>query len=111
VDGAQFLFAGGSLKDSVQDNGFSVQSENFDFLLDLDGNVITVFDGEIYVPIAYMQDGTARIGEKVTAAGKTFTIAGALRDSQMQPLLSSSKRFLVSQNDFAASNSSVPWNT
>jgi putative ABC transport system permease protein len=42
VDGAQFLFAGGSLADSVQDNGFSVQSENFDFLLDLDGNVITV---------------------------------------------------------------------
>jgi putative ABC transport system permease protein len=102
IDGARFLFAGGSLKDSVQDNGFSVQSENFDFLLDLDGNVITVFDGEIYVPIAYMQDGTAKIGEKVTAAGKTFTIAGALRDSQMQPLLSSSKRFLVSQNDFAA---------
>jgi putative ABC transport system permease protein len=28
VDGAQFLFAGGSLADSVQDNGFSVQSEN-----------------------------------------------------------------------------------
>jgi putative ABC transport system permease protein len=49
-----------------------------------------------------MQDGTARVGETVTVAGKTFTIAGALRDSQMQPLLSSSKRFLVSQNDFAA---------
>jgi len=102
MDGAQFLFAGGSLADSVQDNGFSVQSEKFDFLLDLDGNVITVSDGEIYVPIAYIQDGTARVGETVTVAGKTFIIAGALRDSQMQPLLSSSKRFLVSQNDFAA---------
>lgn len=102
VDGAQFLFAGGSLADSVQDNGFAVQSEKFDFLLDLDGNIITVADGEIYIPIAYMQDGTARVGETVTAAGKTFTIAGALRDSQMQPLLSSSKRFLVSHNDFAA---------
>jgi putative ABC transport system permease protein len=102
MDGAQFLFAGGSLADSVQDNGFSVQSEKFDFLLDLDGSIITVADGEIYVPIAYIQDGTARVGEMVTAAGKTFTIAGALRDSQMQPLLSSSKRFLVSQNDFAA---------
>lgn len=102
VDGAQFLFAGGSLADSVQDNGLSVQSEKFDFLLDLDGNVITVSDGEIYVPIAYMQDGTARVGDTVTVAGKPFTIAGALRDSQMQPLLSSSKRFLVSQKDFAA---------
>jgi putative ABC transport system permease protein len=102
MDGSQFLFTGGSLADSVQDNGLSVQNKNFDFLLDLDGNIITVFDGEIYVPIAYMQDGIARVGEKVTVAGKSFTIAGALRDSQMQPLLSSSKRFLVSRNDFAA---------
>ena len=100
LDGAQFLFAGGSLADSVQDNGFSVQSEKFDFLLDLDGDVITVSDGEIYVPIAYIQDGTARVGETVVVAGRTFTITGALRDSQMQPLLSSSKRFLVSENDF-----------
>jgi putative ABC transport system permease protein len=107
VDGAQFLFAapasaGRSLADSVQDNGFSLQSEKFDFLLDLDGNIIQVADGEIYVPIAYTQDGTARVGETVTVAGKTFLIAGALRDSQMQPLLSSSKRFLVSHTDFAA---------
>ncbi|GAB4416643.1 MAG: ABC transporter permease [Anaerolineales bacterium] len=102
VDGAQFLFTGGSLADSVQDNGFSVQSESFDFLLDLDGNIIQVADGEIYIPITYMQDGIARVGETVTVAGKTFTIAGVLRDSQMQPLLSSSKRFLVSQDDFAA---------
>jgi putative ABC transport system permease protein len=102
VDGAQFLFTNGSLADSVQDNGLAVQSEKFDFLLDLDENIIQVTDGEIYVPIAYLQDGTARVGDPVTVAGKTFTIAGALRDSQMQPLLSSSKRFLVSQNDFAA---------
>lgn len=102
VDGAQFSFAAGSLADSVQDNGFAVQSETFDFLLDLDGNVITVADGEVYVPITYVQDGIARVGETMRVAGQTFTIAGALRDSQMQPLLSSSKRFLVSQNDFAA---------
>ncbi|NSW52641.1 MAG: ABC transporter permease [Anaerolineae bacterium] len=102
MDGAQFLFAGGSLADSVQDNGFSVQNEKFDFLLDLAGNLITVSDGELYVPIAYIQDGTAQVGEMVSIAGRTFTIAGALRDSQMQPLLSSSKRFLVSQNDYDA---------
>lgn len=100
LEGAQFVFSGGSLADSVQDNGLAVQSEKFDFLLDLDGDIITVLDGEIYVPITYMQDGTARLGDTVTIAGKRFTIAGALRDSQMQPLLSSSKRFLVSQNDF-----------
>jgi putative ABC transport system permease protein len=102
VDGAQFVFESGSLAASVQDNGLAVQSERFDFLLDLDGNIIQVADGEIYVPITYMQSGIAQIGETATVASKTFTIAGALRDSQMQPLLSSSKRFLVSQNDFTA---------
>ncbi|MDX9952794.1 MAG: ABC transporter permease [Anaerolineae bacterium] len=107
LDGAQFVFAepasaGRSLADSVQDNGLAVQGEKFDFLLDLDGNIIQAADGEIYVPITYMQSGIAQIGETLTVAGEPFIIAGALRDSQMQPLLSSSKRFLVSQNDFAA---------
>jgi putative ABC transport system permease protein len=100
VDGDLFVFAGGSLANSVQDNGLAVQSERFDFLLDLDGNVISVADGEIYVPITYIQGGIARVGEVVTIVGKPFTIAGALRDSQMQSLLSSSKRFLVSEKDF-----------
>jgi putative ABC transport system permease protein len=102
LDGAQFVFVGGSLADSVQDNGLTVQSEKFDFLLDLDGQVISVADGEIYVPITYMQSRIVRVAETVTVAGRPFTIAGALRDSQMQPLLSSSKRFLVSRNDFEA---------
>ncbi len=102
MDGAKIVFEGGSLAGSVQDNGFSVQSAQFDFLLDLDGNIIQVADGELYVPISYMQDGTTRVGERVTVAGKQFMVAGTLRDSQMNSLLSSSKRFLVSHNDFAA---------
>ncbi|MFO7633137.1 MAG: ABC transporter permease [Caldilinea sp.] len=102
VDGAQIVFAGGSLAGSVQDNGFAVQSEKFDFLLDLDGNVIQVVDGEVYVPINYRQDGTARVGDRVVVAGKPFTVAGFHRDSQMNSLLSSSKRFLVSHDDFTA---------
>jgi putative ABC transport system permease protein len=101
LDGAQFVFGDGSLAGSVQDNGLSVQSERFDFLLDLDGNVIEASDGHVYVPITYLQDGTARIGDVMSVAGTPLTIAGPLRDSQMQPLLSSSKRFLVSRNDFA----------
>ena len=57
IDGAQIIFEEGSLATSVQDNGFSVQSEIFDYLLDLEGNVIQTSDGEIYVPIPYMQAG------------------------------------------------------
>jgi putative ABC transport system permease protein len=102
IDGVQIVFEGDSLADSVQDNGFSVQSEKFDFLFDLDGNIIQVADGEVYVPVNYMQDGTATVGDRVEVAGKQFTVTGFLRDSQMNSLLSSSKRFLVSQNEFAA---------
>ncbi|SMF69393.1 putative ABC transport system permease protein [Paenibacillus uliginis N3/975] len=101
VDGAQIVIDGNSLADSVQDNGFSTQSEKFDYLLDLDGNVINVSDGEIYVPVGYMKDGTAKVGDKVVIDGKKFTVAGFLRDSQMNSLLASSKRFLVSENDYA----------
>lgn len=102
LDGAQIIFESGSLADSVQDNGLAVQSEKFDYLLDLDGNIIEVSDGQIYAPIAYMQDGSAKVGEQVVVAGKEFILAGFLRDSQMNSLHSASKRFLVSPNDYAA---------
>lgn len=100
VDGAQIIFEERSLADSVQDNGLSKQGEKFDYLLDLDGNVINVSDGEIYVPICYMRDNTAKVGGKAVICGKEFTVAGFLRDSQMNSMLSSSKRFLVSENDY-----------
>lgn len=101
VDGAEIVIGGNSLAGNVQDNGFSTQSGKFDYLLDLDGNVINVSDGELYVPICYMKDGTAKVGDKALVHGKKFTVAGFLRDSQMNSLLSSSKRFLVSQGDYA----------
>jgi putative ABC transport system permease protein len=100
VDGARIVFEKSSLADSVQDNGFALQSENFDYLLDLDGNVIHVSDGEIYVPICYMQDGSAKVGDTVEVFGREFIVGGFLRDSLMNSLLASSKRFLVSRNDF-----------
>lgn len=101
VDSSQFIFEDGSLAGSVQDNGFSIQNERFDYLLDLDGNVIQVSDGEVYVPIPYFQQGVAEVGDRLSVFGKEFTVAGFHRDSQMNSLLSSSKRFLVSENDFA----------
>ncbi len=101
IDGGRIVFEERSLAGSVQDNGFSVQSEIFDYLLDLDGNIIHVSDGEVYVPIPYFQDGTAKVGDRVQVSGKEFTVAGFLRDSQMNSLLASSKRFLVSENDYA----------
>jgi putative ABC transport system permease protein len=101
-DGAQIKLANKSLAGSLQDNGISVQSKKFDYLLDLDSNLITASDGELYVPLSYMRDGSAKIGDRAEIFGKEFTVAGILRDSQMNSTLSSSKRFLVSENDFEA---------
>lgn len=100
-DGTQIVIEGKSLANNVQDNGLSIQSEKFDYLLDLDSNVINVSDGELYVPICYMKDSTAKVGDKAVISGKEFTVTGFHRDSQMNSTLSSSKRFLVSENDYA----------
>lgn len=100
VDSAMIIFDERSLAGSVQDNGFSVQNERFDYLLDLEGNVIQVYDGQVYVPIPYLQEGIASVGDKLSYSGKEFIVAGFLRDSQMNSLLSSSKRFLVSEKDY-----------
>lgn len=101
IDGARIILGDSSLAGNVQDNGFSIQSEKFDYLLDLDGNIINVSDGELYVPISFMKDDTTKVGDKAVISGKEFTVAGFLRDSQMNSTLSSSKRFLVSSNDFS----------
>ncbi len=100
IEGAEIFIGDTSLSGSVQDNGLSVQSKRFDFLLDLDGNIITPADGEIYVPIYYMKEGKASIGDRITIHGVPFTVAGFLRDSQMNAAMISSKRFLISENDF-----------
>lgn len=101
VDGSEIILGENSLAGSVQDNGLSTQSEKFDYLLDLDGNVIHASDGELYVPIAYMKDGSAKTGDTAVICGREFKVAGFLRDAQMNSSLSSSKRFLISENDYA----------
>ena len=100
IEGADIVIGEDSLAGSIQDNGLSVQGEKFDFLLNLNGEVIHPTDGEIYVPIYYMKEGNIALGDMVTIHGISFTVAGFLRDSVMNAALVSSKRFLVSQADF-----------
>ncbi|MDR1237172.1 MAG: FtsX-like permease family protein, partial [Propionibacteriaceae bacterium] len=83
----------------VQDNGFSVQNGTFDLLLDLNGDVIHPADGEVYVPLGYLRDGSAKLGDTLTVRGVSLTVAGFLRDSQMNSDLAGSKRFLVGEHD------------
>ncbi len=100
IEGADIVIGNDTLAGSIQDNGLCVQSEKFDFLLNLNGDVIHPADGEIYVPIYYRQEGNTMLGDTVTIHGISFTIAGFLRDSVMNAALVSSKRFLVNQADF-----------
>ena len=102
MDGSRITMGDHSLADSIQDNGFVIQSDKFDYLLDLDGEVIHPAVGELYVPISHMKDKTATIGDRAIISGKTLTVAGFLRDSQMNATLSTSKRFLVHEQDYAA---------
>lgn len=102
IEGIQITIGDHSFRDSMQDNGLCAQSPSFDYLLDFDNNIIEPSDGELYVPIVYMKENMAKLGNKAIICGKKFTVAGFLRDSQMNSLLSSSKRFLVSKNDFEA---------
>ena len=100
VEGSDIVINKKSLADSIQDNGFTTQSDKFDYLLDLSGNYVTPKDGEIYLPIYFIKDKLAQVGDIVTFKEKKFHVAGFIRDSQMNSPLASSKRFLISKNDY-----------
>ncbi|QOR34755.1 FtsX-like permease family protein [Clostridium sp. 'deep sea'] len=93
-----------SQDNSVMDNAFVTQNEHFDFLLDLDNKMVTVNNGEIAVPIFYMQRYDLEIGDTLYIKDKnteiTFTITDFVRDVQMNPSILSSKRFVISESDF-----------
>lgn len=101
VANSMLTLNGNSLKDSVYDNGFSVQSPTFDYLLDLGGNIIQAREGEVYVPIFYHSSGLAETGDFLTLGEHRFQIAGFVRDAQMNSSLSVSKRFLLHPKDYA----------
>ncbi len=100
LDGEKIQFEDMTLRDSVQDNGFTIQSKKFDYLIDLEGKVIQPVKGELYVPVSYMKENITKLGETVKICGKEFIVAGFLRDSQMNSSLCLSKRFLISEEDY-----------
>ena len=51
LDNSQVMLGGRSLMDSTQDNGLCVQSERFDFLLDMENKRPEVLPGQVYVPV------------------------------------------------------------
>lgn len=89
-----------SLSDSTQDNGLCVQGEKFDYLLDMENKMPQVLPGEVYVPVCYRLLYDLNVGDTMQIGSCNLTIAGFIRDSQMNSMMSSSKRFLVNEEDY-----------
>lgn len=89
---------------SIIENSFVTQNTDFDLLLNTSNQVIHVSDGEIAVPIYHMQKYGLKLGDTVRIAtndfDKTFIITAFVRDVQMNPSIVTSKRFVVSENDW-----------
>lgn len=101
----------GDLSTSMIDNLFVTQNDQFDFLLDAtDDSLARPTPGEVFVPIAYREQFNCAEGDLLTLhAGKqplTLRIAGFVRDAQMASSMSSSTRFVISDEDFNALASS-----
>lgn len=88
-----------SLQDSSQDNGFSSQNQNFDFLLDQNNQPAQPRPGQVYIPLYYYNSGKIKIGDQIRVGKLQLTVQGFIRDAQMNAGLVSSKRFLISQTD------------
>jgi len=108
VDGST-LYLGDSEtaeENSIMDISFVTQNRAFDFLLDLEDDVIHLSPGEVGVPIYYMQRDDLEVGDRVSirdgAFERTLTIAAFVRDAQMNPSIVHSKRFLVHERDYAS---------
>ena len=101
LENGKLSLGGQTLADSTQDNGLCVQNEQFDFLVDLEEKRIRVSPGEVYVPVCYRSEYGTQIGDSFRMDTQELTVAGFLRDSQMNSMMASSKRFLVHEQDYA----------
>lgn len=89
---------------TVQDISFVTQNQQFDFILDLDNEKLDVKEGEVAVPIYFMEQYDLKIGETITVKKgeyeKEFVISDYARDYEMNSSLTSSKRFVLNQADY-----------
>ena len=89
-----------SLSDSTQDNGFCRQSPEFDYLIDMNGNIAAVPYGEVFAPACYKNEYGINIGDTMKCEDFSLTVTGFIRDSQMNSMMASSKRFLVNDAQY-----------
>ncbi len=100
LENGQIRIGDNSFDNNMQDNGLFCQSDKFDYLLDGNNDIITVDPGEVYVPVAYKNEYDISVGDKMYIGTEELTVAGFMRDSQMNSMMASSKRFLVNEEDY-----------
>lgn len=106
VPGSQLWIDGVSQADSVLEPALVTSPERFDLLVDPSGRRVDPALGEIWLPVYYQAQGTAAVGDPVRVrAGDVeldLTVAGFVRDAQMNSSLTTSKRLVVSAADYEA---------
>ena len=100
LENGQISIGNKSFDNNMQDNGLFIQSDKFDNLLDSDNNVIEVSPGDVYVPVAYKNEYDIKPGDEMHIGEEKLRVAGFMRDSQMNSMMASSKRFLVNEVDY-----------
>jgi len=89
---------------SVMDVSLVEQNSQFDYLLNMNNEIAQISKGEIGVPIYYMKDKELSVGDQISfkhnGVSHDYIISTFIRDSQMNPALVSSKRFLLSHEDY-----------
>lgn len=100
LQNSQISIGNESFENNMQDNGLSCQSSLFDYLVDADNEVIYPSEGEVYVPVCYRKEYGIKSGDVMRIGKEELIVAGFLRDSQMNSMMASSKRFLISEPDY-----------
>lgn len=100
LQNSQISIGNESFENNMQDNGLSCQSSLFDYLVDADNKVIYPSEGEVFVPVCYRKEYGIKSGDVMRIGKEELIVAGFLRDSQMNSMMASSKRFLISEPDY-----------
>lgn len=100
LQNSQISIGNESFENNMQDNGLSCQSSLFDYLVDADNKVIYPSEGDVYVPVCYRKEYGIKSGDVMRIGTEELRVAGFLRDSQMNSMMASSKRFLISEPDY-----------
>jgi len=92
-----------SPSENIMDHYLTTQNIQFDYLLNLENDIIQLQPGEIAIPTYMMQKEQLTIGDKLKIDGRQemeFTIVDVVRDVQMNPSIVHSKRFVIHEQDY-----------